>query len=112
MCQGGAGRARDGLRGAAARLDQRGVTRAAPCFKADDRRLVRIGLVELAGLRDWDRRTLFGFADTRPLAPPTALVAPSLVILAERSLLITAPVAAELLPRTTSVPAFTAVTPV
>jgi pimeloyl-ACP methyl ester carboxylesterase len=45
---------------------------------------------ELAALREWDRRTLFGFADTRPLVPPLTLVAPSLVVLAERSLLITA----------------------
>ncbi|MEO5919613.1 MAG: alpha/beta hydrolase [Pseudolysinimonas sp.] len=52
--------------------------------------------IELAGLRDWDRRTLLGFADTRPLVPPTTLVAPSLVVLAERSLLITVPVAAAL----------------
>lgn len=52
--------------------------------------------IELAGLRDWDRRTLLGFADTRPLAPPAALVAPSLVVLAERSLLITKRVAAAL----------------
>ncbi|MGE3194463.1 MAG: alpha/beta fold hydrolase [Microbacteriaceae bacterium] len=52
--------------------------------------------VELAGLRAWDRRTLLGFADTRPLVPPASLVAPSLVVLAERSLLITAPVAAAL----------------
>lgn len=52
--------------------------------------------IELAGLRDWDRRTLLGFADTRPLVPPVTLVAPSLVVLAERSLLITAPVAASL----------------
>lgn len=52
--------------------------------------------IELAGLRDWDRRTLLGFADTRPLVPPVTLVAPSLVVLAERSLLITAPVASAL----------------
>ena len=52
--------------------------------------------IELAGLRDWDRRTLLGFADTRPLVPPATLVAPSLVVLAERSLLITVPVAAAL----------------
>lgn len=50
--------------------------------------------IELAGLRDWDRRTLFGFVDTSSLVPPASLVAPSLVVLAERSLLITAPVAA------------------
>jgi pimeloyl-ACP methyl ester carboxylesterase len=52
--------------------------------------------MELAGLRDWDRRTLLGFADTRPLVPPVTLVAPSLVVLAEKSLLITSPVAAAL----------------
>lgn len=52
--------------------------------------------IELAGLRDWDRRTLLGFADTRPLVPPATLVAPSLVVLAEKSLLITAPVTAAL----------------
>jgi pimeloyl-ACP methyl ester carboxylesterase len=52
--------------------------------------------IELAGLRDWDRRTLLGFADTRPLVPPATLVAPSLVVLAEKSLLITKPVAAAL----------------
>jgi pimeloyl-ACP methyl ester carboxylesterase len=34
--------------------------------------------IELATLRDWDRRTLLGFADTRPLVPPARLVAPSL----------------------------------
>jgi pimeloyl-ACP methyl ester carboxylesterase len=49
--------------------------------------------IELAGLRDWDRRTLLGFADTRPLVPPATLVAPSLVVLAEKSWLVTAPLA-------------------
>ncbi|HEV7743269.1 MAG TPA: alpha/beta hydrolase [Pseudolysinimonas sp.] len=52
--------------------------------------------IELATLRDWDRRTLLGFADTRHLVPPASIVAPSLVVLAEKSLLITAPVAASL----------------
>jgi pimeloyl-ACP methyl ester carboxylesterase len=52
--------------------------------------------MELASLRAWDRRTLFGFIDTSSLVPPATLVAPSLVVLAERSLLITAPVAAGL----------------
>jgi pimeloyl-ACP methyl ester carboxylesterase len=52
--------------------------------------------IELASLRAWDRRTLFGFIDTSSLVPPATLVAPSLVVLAERSLLITAPVAAAL----------------
>lgn len=51
---------------------------------------------ELAGLREWDRRTLFGFIDTTPLVPPASVVVPSLVVLAEKSLLITAPVAASL----------------
>ncbi|WP_395243434.1 alpha/beta fold hydrolase [Agromyces sp. MMS24-K17] len=45
--------------------------------------------IELATLRDWDRRTILAFADTRQLVPPTKLVAPSLVLLAERSLLVT-----------------------
>lgn len=44
--------------------------------------------LERATLRLWDKRTILGFVNTRPLAPPAALVAPSLVILAERSLLI------------------------
>lgn len=44
---------------------------------------------ELAALRDWDKRTVLGFADTRPVVPPLRLVAPSLVVLAEKSLLIT-----------------------
>jgi len=52
--------------------------------------------IELATLRDWDKRTILGFADTRPLVPPTRLVAPSLVLLAEKSLLITDRVAADL----------------
>lgn len=45
--------------------------------------------IELATLRDWDKRTILGFADTRPVVPPLRLVAPSLVVLAERSLLVT-----------------------
>ena len=44
--------------------------------------------LELATVRLWDKRTILGFLDTRPLTPPSALVAPSLVILAERSMLI------------------------
>jgi len=52
--------------------------------------------IELAGLRDWDRRTLLGFASTRPLVPPATLVAPSLVVLAEKSWLVTAPAVAAL----------------
>lgn len=44
--------------------------------------------LELATLRLWDRRTILGFASTRPLRSPRVLVAPTLVILAERSLLI------------------------
>lgn len=52
--------------------------------------------IELATLRDWDRRTLLAFLDTRPLVPPSHLVAPSLVLLAERSLLVTRRVATRL----------------
>ncbi|UOE44767.1 alpha/beta fold hydrolase [Agromyces larvae] len=52
--------------------------------------------IELATLRDWDKRTILGFADTRPLMPPARLVAPSLVVLAEKSLLVTDAVAASL----------------
>ena len=52
--------------------------------------------IELATLRDWDKRTILGFADTRPLVPPIRLVAPSLVVLAEKSLLVTERVASQL----------------
>lgn len=51
---------------------------------------------ELAALREWDKRTIFGLASTRWLVPPMRVVAPSLVILAERSFLITKDVAARL----------------
>lgn len=44
--------------------------------------------LERATLRLWDKRTILGFVNTRPLRSPRRLVAPSLVILAERSLLI------------------------
>lgn len=44
--------------------------------------------LELATLRLWDKRTILGFASTRELRSPRSLVAPSLVVLAERSLLI------------------------
>ncbi|WP_136709875.1 alpha/beta hydrolase [Agromyces sp. H66] len=52
--------------------------------------------IEVATLRDWDKRTILGFTDTRRLVPPARLVAPSLVVLAEKSLLITERVAAQL----------------
>lgn len=52
--------------------------------------------IELATLRDWDKRTILGLASTRGLVPPARLVAPSLVVLAEKSLLITDAVAARL----------------
>ena len=52
--------------------------------------------IELASLRDWDKRTILGFSDTRPLVPPARLVAPSLVVLAEKSMLITDRVAAQM----------------
>jgi pimeloyl-ACP methyl ester carboxylesterase len=52
--------------------------------------------IELATLHDWDKRTILGLASTRGLVPPARLVAPSLVELAERSLLISDAVAARL----------------
>lgn len=52
--------------------------------------------IELATLRDWDKRTMLGLANTRLLAPPARLLAPSLVVLAEKSLLITDAVASGL----------------
>jgi pimeloyl-ACP methyl ester carboxylesterase len=52
--------------------------------------------IELATLADWDKRTILGLADTRRLVPPERLVAPSLVVLAERSWLISSEVAARL----------------
>lgn len=51
---------------------------------------------ELAALRRWDKRTIFGLARSRALVPPDRLTAPSLVVLAERSLLITKDVALRL----------------
>jgi len=53
-----------------------------PRWTADDVAL------ELTTLRVWDKRTILGFVSTRPLRSPRTLVAPSLVVLAERSLLI------------------------
>ena len=53
-----------------------------PRWSADDIAL------ELATLRVWDKRSILGFVSTRPLRSPRTLVAPSLVVLAERSLLI------------------------
>jgi pimeloyl-ACP methyl ester carboxylesterase len=53
-----------------------------PRWSADDVQL------ELETLRVWDKRTILGFVSTRALRSPRTLVAPSLVILAERSLLI------------------------
>ena len=44
--------------------------------------------LELATLALWDRRTLLGFTRTSTLTPPASLVAPSLVVLAHRSMLI------------------------
>lgn len=52
--------------------------------------------IELATLRDWDKRTILGLASTRGLVPPVRLVAPSLVVLAEKSLLISEAVAGRL----------------
>jgi len=44
--------------------------------------------LELETLRVWDKRTILGFVTTRALRSPRRLVAPSLVVLAERSLLV------------------------
>ncbi len=52
--------------------------------------------IELATLADWDKRTILGLANTRRLVPPERLVAPSLVVLAERSWLVSAEVAERL----------------
>ena len=52
--------------------------------------------IELATVADWDKRTILGLADTRRLLPPARLVAPSLVVLAEKSWLIPDGVAARL----------------
>lgn len=49
--------------------------------------------IELATLADWDKRTILGLANTRRLTPPARLVAPSLVVLAERSWLISTEIA-------------------
>lgn len=61
-----------------------------PGWSAHDIRL------ELETLSVWDKRTILGFVNTRPLVPPHQLVAPSLVILAEKSLLISGAVAENL----------------
>lgn len=52
--------------------------------------------LEAAAQRRWHRRTMLGLADRRSLVPPRSVVAPSLVILAERSLLVTRAVAMRL----------------
>jgi pimeloyl-ACP methyl ester carboxylesterase len=61
-----------------------------PGWSADDIQL------ELRTLKVWDKRTILGFVNTRPLTPPGSLVGPSLVILAEKSLLISSAVAERL----------------
>lgn len=50
--------------------------------------------LELSSLQAWDRRTILGLADTRALVAPRRPRQPSLVVLAEKSLLITRAVAA------------------
>jgi pimeloyl-ACP methyl ester carboxylesterase len=52
--------------------------------------------IEVATLRDWDKRTILGLADTRLLRPPQPLSMRSLVVLAEKSMLITDAVAEQL----------------
>ncbi len=87
-----------GIRGLAYKLafvmapkpGQRMLARMNPKWAAEDVAL------ETASVRSWDRRTLLGLADTRLLEPPRVLHAPSLVILAEKSLLITQRVAARM----------------
>lgn len=59
-----------------------------PCWSAQDIDL------ELSSLRAWDKRTILGLADTRALVAPRRPRQPSLVVLAERSLLIIRAVAA------------------
>jgi pimeloyl-ACP methyl ester carboxylesterase len=49
--------------------------------------------IELATLADWDKRTILGLADTRDLTPPALVTGPSLVVLAERSWLVSDAVA-------------------
>lgn len=49
--------------------------------------------IEVATLAAWDKRTILGLADTRPLVPPQRSAVPSLVVLAEKSWLIPATVA-------------------
>lgn len=50
--------------------------------------------LELLSLQAWDKRTILGLADTRALVAPRRPRQPSLVVLAEKSLLITRAVAA------------------
>lgn len=52
--------------------------------------------VELETVRQWDKRTIFGLANTRLMAPPLRLGAPALVVLAEKSFLISEIVAERL----------------
>jgi pimeloyl-ACP methyl ester carboxylesterase len=52
---------------------------------------------EAAAQRRWHRRTMLGFTDTKSFVPPVRTDAPSLVILAERSLLVTRTVAVRML---------------
>lgn len=52
--------------------------------------------LELEAVRSWDRRTIFGLVSSRWFAPPRRVRVPSLVVLAERSLLITPEAAADL----------------
>ena len=52
--------------------------------------------IELATLADWDKRTILGLADTRSLVPPSRIAVPSLVLLAEKSWLVSAALATRL----------------
>jgi pimeloyl-ACP methyl ester carboxylesterase len=46
--------------------------------------------IELATLADWHKRTILALADSRVMTPPATLVAPTLVVLAEKSWLVSA----------------------
>jgi pimeloyl-ACP methyl ester carboxylesterase len=49
--------------------------------------------IELATLAEWDKRTILGLANTRELTPPAQVAGPSLVVLAEKSWLVSDDVA-------------------
>jgi pimeloyl-ACP methyl ester carboxylesterase len=52
--------------------------------------------IEVESIGLWDRRTVFGLANQRDVCPPESLVAPTLLVLADKSNLVPAPLAASL----------------